>query len=231
MKSRNEEEIQLSESYSVAVILAVAGGFLDAYTFLCRGGVFANAQTGNIVLLGIALSRGDWHGVRAAIAPIIAFVIGVFIAETIKAIFKTDEEKALHWRHGILLIEIAILIIAGVIPLGHVDYLVNVLVSFVCSLQVQTFRTVHGNNFASTMCTGNLRSGTDAIFRFIRGKRGEDIEKALCYYGIIAFFVFGAVIGAIVSRKAPSIGIFIPVLIYCIAFVVMIRWDKIIDRG
>lgn len=231
MNIKNEEEIQLSESYSVAVILAVAGGFLDAYTFICRGGVFANAQTGNIVLLGIGLSKGDWHGVRAAIAPIIAFIMGVFIAEIIKAIFKTDEEKALHWRHGVLLIEILILIIAAMIPLGYVDYLVNVLVSFVCSLQVQTFRTVHGNNFASTMCTGNLRSGTDALFRFIRGRKGEDIEKALCYYGVIIFFIFGAVLGAIVSEKAPSIGIFIPVLIYCIAFAVMIRWDKIVDRS
>ena len=42
-----------SESYIVGVLLAIAGGFLDVYTYISRGGVFANAQTGNIVLLGI----------------------------------------------------------------------------------------------------------------------------------------------------------------------------------
>ena len=44
---------QMSETYVVAAILASAGGFLDAYSYLVRGHVFANAQTGNIVLLGM----------------------------------------------------------------------------------------------------------------------------------------------------------------------------------
>ena len=35
------------------MLLAGVGGFLDAYTFVGYHGVFANAQTGNIVLLGV----------------------------------------------------------------------------------------------------------------------------------------------------------------------------------
>ena len=50
---------QRSESYLVGAVLAVAGGFLDAYTYICRGHVFANAQTGNIVLLGVNLAAGE----------------------------------------------------------------------------------------------------------------------------------------------------------------------------
>ena len=41
--------MQRSESFLVGALLAVSGGFLDAYTYLCRGGVFANAQTGNMI--------------------------------------------------------------------------------------------------------------------------------------------------------------------------------------
>ena len=33
--------------------LAFTGGFLDAYTYLLRGGVFANAQTGTMVLMAL----------------------------------------------------------------------------------------------------------------------------------------------------------------------------------
>ena len=47
MKLRLEKA---SESYLVGVLLAIAGGYLDVYTYICRGGVFANAQTGNIVV-------------------------------------------------------------------------------------------------------------------------------------------------------------------------------------
>ncbi|MFR8333575.1 MAG: YoaK family protein [Oscillospiraceae bacterium] len=42
---------QMSESFLTAVFLSLSGGLQDAYTYLFRGKVFANAQTGNIVLL------------------------------------------------------------------------------------------------------------------------------------------------------------------------------------
>ena len=40
---------QISESRRLAILLAVSGGFMDAYTYTFRGEVFANAQTGNII--------------------------------------------------------------------------------------------------------------------------------------------------------------------------------------
>ena len=49
---------------------------------------------------------------------------------------------------------------------------VNVAVSFLCAMQVNSFRTVRGLPYASTMCTGNLRSGSQHLWRFLfRGDR------------------------------------------------------------
>ena len=53
-------KIQRSDSFLVGALLALTGGFLDAYSYLTRGGVFANAQTGNMVLLGLRLSEQRW---------------------------------------------------------------------------------------------------------------------------------------------------------------------------
>ena len=50
---RNKNEI--SQSMLMLVLIIISGGLQDAYSYFCRDGVFANAQTGNIVLLGIAL--------------------------------------------------------------------------------------------------------------------------------------------------------------------------------
>jgi uncharacterized protein DUF1275 len=47
------------ETLPTGLLLAGAGGFLDAYTFIGRGGVFANAQTGNIVLLASSYRAND----------------------------------------------------------------------------------------------------------------------------------------------------------------------------
>ena len=52
---------QMSESLLVGTLLALAGGFMDAYTYLIRDQVFANAQTGNIVLFGVHLMNGEWR--------------------------------------------------------------------------------------------------------------------------------------------------------------------------
>lgn len=48
---------QISESIELGIILALAGGFMDVYSYIGRDHVFANAQTGNILLVGVSISE------------------------------------------------------------------------------------------------------------------------------------------------------------------------------
>ena len=137
------KRIQMSESLFLAALLAVVGGFLDAYSYLLRGGVFANAQTGNIVLLGVYLQRGNFNMVIHYLVPIAAFAVGVVLVEITKKVFKNKGK--IHWRQRIVVLEAVLLGVVGVIPMGNLDVIANVLISFVCAVQVQTFRKVHGN--------------------------------------------------------------------------------------
>ena len=75
---------QTSEHRITAATLALVGGFLDVYTFLCRGYVFANAQTGNIVLMAASLATLDFNRVLTYFTPIISFVVGIIICEIIR---------------------------------------------------------------------------------------------------------------------------------------------------
>lgn len=52
---------QMSESILTAAFLSISGGLQDAYTYLFRGKVFANAQTGNIVLLSQNIMERNLH--------------------------------------------------------------------------------------------------------------------------------------------------------------------------
>ena len=150
---------QMSEAFITSVFLAMSGGFQDAYTYFTRDEVFSNAQTGNVVLMSQNFMTGQWGDGLRYLFPILAFAIGVVAAERIQNTFKYA--KKLHWRQMILLIEILILFAVGFMP-GELDMLATVLVSFSCAMQVQTFRKVGGYSYASTMCIGNLRSGTAA---------------------------------------------------------------------
>ena len=70
-KVRHEAEITVPRPdvrhFFAAVFIILSGGFQDAYTYCCRGSVFANAQTDNIVLLSAALFRGEWRSCQGAL--------------------------------------------------------------------------------------------------------------------------------------------------------------------
>ena len=68
---------QISESLPIMILLTLSGGFMDAYSYLCRGEVFANAQTGNILLFGVNLSMGHWSKALQYVCPVLAFAIGI----------------------------------------------------------------------------------------------------------------------------------------------------------
>ena len=215
-----QNRVQKSETFLVAALLAVAGGFLDAYTYLCRGEVFANAQTGNMVLFALRAAEGQWRAAGYYLIPVLSFVLGVLVAEIIR-----NRRKAagrFHWRHTVLGIEILTLAAASFVPPGGWDPVVNIAVSFVCAMQVESFRKVRGNPFASTMCTGNLRSGTDALFYAARRKSGALLRKSFCYYGIIALFIGGAALGAVVAPHLPQRAVLIAAGLQLAAFLLMV---------
>lgn len=56
---------QMSDSFLMSAFIILSGGLQDAYTYCCRDKVFANAQTGNIVLLSAALLRAAAGELRA----------------------------------------------------------------------------------------------------------------------------------------------------------------------
>ena len=47
----------IHETAYICATLATVSGFLETYTYLLKGGVFANAQTGNFALLGMAIAH------------------------------------------------------------------------------------------------------------------------------------------------------------------------------
>ena len=96
---RKLTRIQMSETILIGTLLALAGGFLDAYTYICRGGVFANAQTGNIVLFSLHLCQMEWERALTSAIPIAAFAAGIMMTEAVRR--RQDVIRILHWSTDI----------------------------------------------------------------------------------------------------------------------------------
>ncbi|CCL85957.1 TPA: DUF1275 domain-containing protein [Clostridioides difficile] len=211
---------QMSESFFLCSLLAIIGGFLDIYTYVVRGKVFANAQTGNIVLFGLNIAEGNVKESFYYLIPILAFMLGVFIAEKIRKYFTNNKTK-IHWRQVIIIIEMITILIVSFIPRGRFNMFVNVAISFICSMQVESFRKVNGNSFATTMCTGNLRSATETLFHYIHTKNIFMIKKSLQYYAIIIFFISGAILGTFFTKIFVEKSILICFFILAVVFGIM----------
>lgn len=209
---------QMSEAFSNSLFLALSGGFQDAYTYNCRDKVFSNAQTGNVVLMSQHFMEGRWQEGLRYFFPILAFAFGVLIAENIQERFRYA--KKIHWRQGILLLEIGILFVVGFLP-KECNLAATILVSFACAMQVQAFRKVGGYSYASTMCIGNLRSGTAALSVYCREKRPEQLKQALYYFGIIFFFAIGAGGGGNLSMRLGIPAIWVSDVLLLISFILM----------
>ena len=182
---RSGSAIPRHEQLAVGLALAFAGGVFDAYTYLTRGGVFANAQTGNAKAAAYYL------------LPICAFFLGVLISEWIKAVF--PHKSGLHWMQIILLLEAALVLVIGLVPVSVPHALVNTTVSLICSLQVNTFRRMHGLPYATTMCTGNLRSAAESFCSYLFSRDRHALESALRYFAIIGLFCAGGMAGALLT--------------------------------
>lgn len=183
-----------TESLTIAALLSLSGGLQDIYTYLYRGNVFANAQTGNIVLMSYHLSSGQWQHSLRYLMPVCFFAMGI-AATDLLAHFYLSQQK-LKWEIRVLYLEIILLALVGFMPV-QLNFLANALVSFSCAMQVQTFRKVRGNSYASTMCIGDLRAAMSFLCSYGLHKEKEDLHRAFIYFSVIACFAVGASLGAI----------------------------------
>jgi hypothetical protein len=71
------------EALLIASLLALTGGYLDAYTWIVHR-AFANAQTANLVFLWVYMTGGEWGKALHYVPPLFAFVLGVIMASCLR---------------------------------------------------------------------------------------------------------------------------------------------------
>ena len=114
-------------------------------------------------MFGVEAARGKWLEASRHLPPIVAFLAGVAVAETLK---RPRVVGAIRWpARGAIVLEIGVLLVVGALPATVPNMVVTVSVAFVASLQVSTFRTLIKWPFTTTMTTGNLRTAALALYQ------------------------------------------------------------------
>ncbi len=219
-KSVNEKNRKdVTESLSVNILLAIVGGYLAAYTYIARGGVFANAQTGNLIKFSMSLAMGNFIEVFFYLIPIFSFIFGIFATNIIQN--KFHKYVAIHWKQVVIIIHIVILFIVGFIQDGDKNVIANALVSLVCAMQLEAFRLLNGNSITTVICTGNMRSGTSQLYEYIRTKNKKSLYNGLQYYVIILSFCIGVMVGTWITNIFWVRAIFLTCILLIIVFILL----------
>ncbi|WP_300365662.1 YoaK family protein [Brachyspira sp.] len=197
IKGKNES-IHTTETIYISSILTIVGGFVDAYTYITRGGIFAYAQTGNIIFLSIGLAKKQFKDTWHYLISVIIFVIGIFFALYVKKIF--NKRKIIEFEYVIILIHSVVLFIVGLLPETFSDTVIIGCISFMSAIFMITFNKVEGLSYVTNMCTGNLRSASENLFKFLFENDKTGLKKGLIYIIILASFALGAFLGTLFTN-------------------------------
>lgn len=189
----------LSERIPFGILLSVAGGLMDAYSYLARGGVFATGQTGNFVCIAVRLAQGEWLQALNHVVPIVFFFLAVFLAQHLHYI-KGDVPNP-RWKRSVLLVEAAVFLVVGALPASVPDMLANAMISFAAAMQYVCFNKLeHNGTYATVFATGNLRSCAENMHRAIFHRDREAGRKCRRYAIVLAAFFGGVLLGVLLNR-------------------------------
>jgi uncharacterized membrane protein YoaK (UPF0700 family) len=191
-----------------AVLLTLANGFLDAHTYIARGGVFANVQTGNVIFFAIHLSEKNWASSLSRLWPILAFIAGVALSSHIKS--GRAEKVIPHPLRWTMAIQAIVLAGFGFVPATVPHSFVTVPISFLAGMQIGLFRSIGDLMYVPVATTGNLMRLVESCYEGFVEKNDASRKAIRTYIALIGAFASGAVAGAFATRFWGLHAIWIP---------------------
>ena len=221
----DQEFLQHERQWTLRAVVLL-GGYYGAYTYLARGGVFANAQTGNLVMLAAAVGQLNWYRVLMLLIPITAFGCGTAISECLNRKFASFGR--LRLESYLILLEIFLVVLIGFIPHSVPDQIAQSILNFICSMQYNTFRQADGEPMAARFCVNHVR--TMAI-NIVRSRCDLDAHAARVWrdhLAMLLMFIGGGALAAVACKYYDIRAIWGALVLQCV--ILSHLWHAIIVK-
>lgn len=211
------------------LLLMMAGGYLGAFTYNLRGGVFCNAQTANFVLMAMALGRGQLAHAAYLLIPIGAYLAGAVLSEALP--LRVRRLGLLRWDTLLVGIEALVVLVLGLLPETAPYQISQVAINFICSMQYNTFRQAEGIPMATTFCTNHLRQTGIHLTKCMRHRSRAELGLALSHIGMLAVFVAGGAVCTVLCPLFLGRTIWGAALLLAVVFANLLYADLRTERG
>lgn len=174
-KENDKYYLTCERNWVYFTLISVAG-FWGAYTYLLRGNIFCNAQTGNVVLMGLALGSAQWGEGLYYLVPISAYILGAFVSELVPNPIK--HRFFVRWDTVLIFVEMVAVLILGLIPESAPVQISQVIINFIASMQYNTFRQAEGVAVATTFVTNHIRQVGIGLAKELHHRKSGDKSTA-----------------------------------------------------
>jgi uncharacterized membrane protein YoaK (UPF0700 family) len=209
-----------STTLRFGLLLTMANGFLDVYTYLARGGVFANVQTANVIFFALNMSQGKLTSALAHVWPLLAFIAGVGLASHLKT--GRVERYLKHPMRWTMLLQAIVLFVIGFVPTTVAHTYVTVPISFVAAMQIGLFRNIGDFVYLPVATTGNLMRLVESGYTGFVDHDATARRAFNIYAALTLFFSGGALVGAFVTRAWGFHAIWLPAGVLFVTLVMFV---------
>lgn len=230
-QEKQEKYYLMCERVWLFHVLIAVGGFFGAYTYLLKGNIFCNAQTGNVVLMGMAFGSFDFAEGFYYFVPISAYLLGAIVSEILPNPIK--HKLAIRWDTLLILIEMIVVAIIGFIPSSAPVQISQVAINFIASMQYNTFRQAQGMPMATTFVTNHIRQiGIGMAKELHHHKTGDKShrKKLINHLEMLLFFVLGAFVGTVFCNIMADMAIWITLIPLGIIFALLLHADLTTEK-
>lgn len=209
-----------STTLRFGLLLTLANGFLDAYTYLARGGVFANVQTANVIFFALNMSQGKLTSALAHVWPLLAFIAGVGLASHLKS--GRVQRYLKHPLRWTMLLQAIVLFVIGFVPATVAHTYVTVPISFVAAMQIGLFRNIGDFVYLPVATTGNLMRLVESGYTGFVDHDATARRAFGIYAALTLFFTGGALVGAFATHAWGVHAIWLPAGILFVTLVMFV---------
>jgi uncharacterized membrane protein YoaK (UPF0700 family) len=199
---------------ALMVALTLVTGATDAVAFTRLGNVFTSVMTGNMVLLGVAVGRGELtaleHTGLAVASFIIGTVAGAHIAGSPQAgdpVWPRPLSRALGTELAIFAAVAAGWWASGSDPAGGTQSALLAASALALGIQSSAVLRLNVSGLSTTYLTGTL---TTLVQTLTTTRRLTGAGRSLC---LLIALITGAVIGALLAVRVPAAAPAVPLVI------------------
>lgn len=206
MEKRREAEIHF--------LMSAIGGYIGIYCIFERNGIFALAQTLNLIYVVTGIGNGNWKDVGIRLGG-----AGMASAAIVTSVFLLRYGENRRKKFSIAITAIAVFA-EGFIPSAISPVIALYPIFFAMTLQWCAFCVTYGYGSSTIFSTNNLRQCVEGYAQYFMGKNQKMLNKARFFRNALVSYHIGAAVCFFVIDAVGGKGI------WCCLLVLAVAWKK-----